>query len=75
MIPELEGLKLNPGQYNFDWLQDEIPPKNFDGDEYIYLDQEDIATLDLSTESDHLYLVKWKNLSYLESTWEHESQI
>jgi hypothetical protein len=31
--------------------------------------------LDLNVEVDRLYMVKWKNLSYSEATWELESVI
>lgn len=31
--------------------------------------------LDLNNEVDKLYMIKWKNLSYSEATWELESDI
>lgn len=31
--------------------------------------------LDLNVEVDRLYMVKWKNLSYSEATWELESAV
>ncbi len=37
--------------------------------------EEEIEALSFTVEVDMLYLVKWKNLSYLESTWEHETVI
>jgi hypothetical protein len=36
------------------------------------LDREDLKQLDLNVESDRLYLVKWRDLSYSEATWESE---
>jgi chromodomain-helicase-DNA-binding protein 7 len=34
-----------------------------------------VDKLRFEVEVDHLYLVKWKGLSYLEATWEKESNI
>ena len=42
---------------------------------YEEIDYQDMKKLDLNLESDRLYLVKWKNLSYSESTWELETVI
>jgi hypothetical protein len=42
---------------------------------YEEIDYQDMKKLDLNIESDRLYLVKWKNLSYSESTWELETVI
>lgn len=41
----------------------------------MYISSEESDRLSLCVEVDMLYLVKWKNLSYLESTWECESNI
>ena len=38
-----------------------------------YLSEEELAQCSLDSEVDKLYLVKWKNLSYTEVTWEQES--
>lgn len=42
---------------------------------YEEIDFQDMKRLDLRVEVDRLYLVKWKNLSYSEATWELESVI
>jgi len=34
------------------------------------INKDDIEGLDLSKEPEKLYLVKWKNLSYMDATWE-----
>lgn len=61
--PELQ--MWNPGNHNYDWL-DSMPQTD-------YLDEEDSQML--LQEPDRLYLIKWKHLSYLESTWEPESLV
>ena len=40
-----------------------------------HLTSEELSEIDLNTETDKLFLVKWKNLSYTEATWEPESLI
>lgn len=63
----------NPGPFSLEWLQDEGPSEMA---EYrLQFVAEDEKKLQLQTEVDRLYLVKWKNLSYLEATWEKESNI
>jgi hypothetical protein len=37
---------------------------------YEYIDRLDMKKLDLNVPVDKLYMVKWKNLSYSEATWE-----
>ena len=56
----------NPGEKYFDWLK-------IDSYEIEILTESEIKKL--SEEPDKLYLVKWKHLSYIESTWEPESLI
>ena len=47
-----------------------------DNTNFKIITQKDIdEKLSLETEIDRLYLVKWKNLSYTEATWEKESNI
>ena len=49
---------------------------DIDNTNFKYISQKDIdKKLSLETEIDRLYLVKWKNLSYTEATWEKESNI
>jgi hypothetical protein len=42
---------------------------------YDHIDLSDMRSLDLNVEVNHLYMVKWKNLSYSEATWEQENVI
>jgi hypothetical protein len=37
---------------------------------YNHIDLADMRYLDLNIEVNRLYMVKWKNLSYSEATWE-----
>lgn len=72
--PLMKELELNnPGPYDFIWLTGSQPPQDFNPDVYNFLGEEELKELDLNKESDKLFMVKWKNLSYLEATWEHES--
>ena len=43
--------------------------------EYSYeqIDLSDMRALDINIEVNRLYMVKWKNLSYAEATWELET--
>lgn len=63
----------NPGPFDFTWLTGSQPQSSFNPDNYTFLGVEELKELDLNKESDKLFMVKWKNLSYLEATWEHES--
>ena len=63
-LVDLDIESWNPGEKSFDWLG--IEPKAF-----VLLTEEEVAKL--AEEPDRLYFVKWKHLSYLESTWEPES--
>ena len=72
-LPEVE--LWNPGEYNFKWLLDEKATINIEDEERYYFTDEEIKDLDLMKEVDKLYFVKWKNLSYTDSTWELESII
>jgi hypothetical protein len=42
---------------------------------YDHIDLSDMRRLDINLEVNHLYMVKWKNLSYSEATWEQENVI
>jgi chromodomain-helicase-DNA-binding protein 7 len=53
-------------------LQDEEDDLNINEQ---HLTQAELESLSLDRETDRLYLVKWKNLSYTECTWELESEI
>lgn len=77
--PELsyeEIEKYNPGKFSYGWLCDEGDTSaNVEDEPHVYLSEEEVNGLSFTVEVDMLYLVKWRNLSYLESTWEHESVI
>ena len=73
-LPSLKELELlNPGTLDFTWLTGTQPQILFDVENYTFIGEEEIINIDLNKEVDKLYMVKWKNLSYLEATWEHES--
>ena len=72
-LPEVE--LWNPGEYSFKWLIDEKATIGVEEEERYYYTEEEIAELNLMNEVDKLYFVKWKNLSYVDSTWELESII
>jgi len=74
MSPE-EIEKFNPGPYNFEWLIDDNAAERVEEEQTYYVHEAQEQQLDLNKEPDRLYLVKWKNLSYLDSTWEHETVI
>jgi hypothetical protein len=62
----------NPGAYTLEWLQDE--DEDLSKYEFMFV-QPDDAQLDITVTPDTLYLIKWKNLSYKQATWEHLSNI
>ena len=63
----------NPGEFAFNWLIDDKATVPVESEEHNYLNEDDLKELDFSSEVDKLYFVKWKNLSYTDSTWEQES--
>ena len=65
----------NPGPYHFEWLRDEKAEIAVEDEPQLFFTEEELKEIDLNKEIDKLFLVKWKNLSYLDSTWEHESII
>lgn len=64
---------LNPGPLEFTWLSGGQTKVVFDVENYVFLGEQELREIDINKEVDKLYMVKWKNLSYLEATWEHES--
>lgn len=66
---------LNPGDFNYGWLDEDGDGSKFMSHSYEYIDRLDMKKLDLNVEVDRLYMVKWKNLSYSEATYELESVI
>lgn len=66
---------IDPGPYDLSWLAE--PGENIDEiATTAYLTIEEIkATVAKKNEVDQLYLVKWRGLSYTQSTWEPESII
>lgn len=59
---------LNPGMMSLQWIGQK--KTNY---KYTYLDKNDMQQLDLNKEVDKYYLVKWKEMSYAECTWERQS--
>lgn len=58
---------LNPGVFSFDWLAPSSQlTKQY---KFRYLNKSDLKMLDLNTETDKLYYIKWKDLSYNDATW------
>jgi len=72
-LPEVE--LWNPGEFSFKWLIDEKATVNVEEEERFYLTEDEMKAIVLTNEVDKLYFVKWKNLSYTEASWEHESLI
>lgn len=66
---------MDPGQYDLSWLLE--PGETPDSIAISpFITQEDIDTaIKGKCFVDQLYLVKWKSLSYSQSTWEPESYI
>ena len=66
---------MDPGRYDLSWLVD--PGEDHQNlASSAYITQEEIdAAIAQKHYVDQLYLVKWKSLSYLQSTWEPESSI
>lgn len=46
-----------------------------DEEPLLCMTERDRDSIDIAKDIDTLYLVKWKNLSYREATWEHESEL
>ncbi len=73
--PPVPPCIMDPGAYDLSWLL-EPGEKLEDILKITYLTQEDIdAAIKNKHYVDQLYLVKWKGLSYNQSTWEPESLI
>jgi hypothetical protein len=68
-------LMFDPKQFSYDWLSDENAPVVVQDEPIVYFSEEEVQKIDLMKETDKLYLIKWKNLSYMSSTWEHESDL
>jgi hypothetical protein len=65
---------LNPGTFSYGWLDEEGGNgERFMEYSYEQIDLADMRGLDLNTEVNRLYMIKWKNLSYSEATWELEN--
>lgn len=63
---------INPGELSFLWVKDE-KSSTIGIEAYEFIGDQELKEIDINKEVDKLYMVKWKNLSYLEATWEHES--
>lgn len=74
-LPTFEEIQMfNPGELSLAWLK-ESDELDVATEEFIYFEDEEVACVDLIGDIDRLYLVKWTNLSYSDSTWETESVI
>jgi hypothetical protein len=64
---------MDPGQYDLSWLLESgETPESIS--KCIHITQEEIDyAVKMKSFVDFLYLVKWKSLSYTQSTWEPES--
>jgi len=40
-----------------------------------HLSAEELQAIDINSEMERMYLIKWKNLSYMDSTWESEKDL
>lgn len=74
-LPTVDEMAMfNPGEFSYAWLK-ESDDVDVENEEFVYFEDEEVSAVDLMSEIDRLYLVKWTNLSYLDSTWETESVI
>lgn len=60
----------NPGVYTLEWLQDN--DEDLTNYEFLFVSSDSV---DLLAPTDTLYLIKWRNLSYKQATWEHISNL
>ena len=74
MSPE-DLAPFDPGDLTFIWLKDSPEEGDPGNEEFIYFEDEEIGKVDLQGEIDRVYLVKWANMSYMDTTWELESVI
>lgn len=65
----------NPQEFSFSWVIDDKATIPVESEEQYYITAEDLQEVGLAFEVDKLYFVKWKNLSYIDATWERESVI
>jgi len=56
-------------------LEEESSGDKFLEHAFDHIDLSDMRGLDLNIEVNRLYMVKWKNLSYSEATWELENVV
>ncbi len=61
-----EIANYHPGEFSLLWAQGE---QCIAVEEY-YLDEEERKEIDPEKEVDQLFLIKWRNLSYVSATWE-----
>ena len=65
---------FHPGDYSLNWVKDN-EDHDVDNEEFVYFEDHEIESVDLLSPVDKAYLVKWANMSYLDTTWELESLI
>lgn len=73
---EIERARIyHPGDFSYDWLKDYPEALPIEEEALIYWTKEDLDNLRCEFSKNKVYLIKWKNLSYTEATWEHYSYI
>jgi len=60
----------HPGEYSLDWLKDYSDSPNIETEELVYWSEADLNSIKCEFSSDKVFLIKWKNLSYVDATWE-----
>ena len=66
--------KFHPGEFSYNWLKDS-EAGDLESEEFKYFEEEEMEAVNLTADIDKVYLVKWTNLSYLDTSWELESVI
>lgn len=65
----------HPGEFSYDWLKDYSDSNPIESEDLVYWSQEDLDNLKCEFSQDKVYLIKWKNLSYVDATWERQSLV
>jgi SNF2 family DNA or RNA helicase len=72
IIPPNEIEQFNPGEFDLAWLGDQrINPFKHE----LLVPEDELKEETLIKPVDRIYLVKWSGLSYLDATWEKESEL
>jgi len=62
----------HPGEFTYDWLK-HINPISDPCNYLEHLMDDEVAEIDLHSEADRVFMIKWRNLSYSDATWEPEN--